>query len=135
MGHFRIHGRLLSSVSGRVLYMEATGPFNSEAVNFMLATYRPLLEELAGKGPYGHICTFHESMMFTSGAVQAFEDLIRAWKLSGILPSAVAHVAASDVEGRQIMVPIFARQFADLLPFRDFHTMEAAETWVTQGPH
>jgi hypothetical protein len=130
MSRFQPHGTLTAHVAGKVLYFESTGPFNAEVVDAVVRAYQPLLQQLADAGPYGHISVFHRSMLATPDALHAFDGLLAEWRHSGLAPVANAYVAADDVEGRNVMMPVFAQVFAGFSPFRDFRTVEEAEQWV-----
>jgi hypothetical protein len=58
--------------------------------------------------------------------------LLGEWRRSGLAPIANAYVAAADIEGRGLMMPIFASVFSGFSPFREFDRFEAAEAWVRQ---
>lgn len=133
MSRFTPHGKLTAHVAGRVLYFESTGPFNVEMIDAVVRAYRPLLQQLADGGPYGHISVFHRSMLATPDTLHAFNELLAEWRRSGLAPVANAYVAADEVEGRNIMMPVFAKVFAGFGPFRDFRHIDEAEAWVTDA--
>jgi hypothetical protein len=130
MSRFQPHGNLTAHVAGKVLYFESTGPFNVEVVDAVVRAYQPLLQRLADAGPFGHISVFHESMLATPDALHAFDALLGEWRRTGLAPLANAYVADADVEGRDIMMPVFAKVFSGFSPFRDFHNIEEAEGWI-----
>ncbi len=130
MGQFAPHGSIVVHHSGRILVFEAAGPFNSEAVEALIRVYTPLLEDVKQGGTYGMITVFHRSMLVTPDALTAFDQLLGEWRRAGLAPVASAYVAGADVEGRTIMMPMFAKVFEGFGLFRDFVDVRDAEAWV-----
>ena len=127
---FRPHGDMVAHLDGRILYFDATGPFNGEMVEAVIRAYQPLLQRLADGGPYAHISVFHRSMLITPDALEAFDRLLAEWRRSGLAPVANAYVAATDVEGRNLMMGVFSEVFERFSRFRAFHELAAAEAWI-----
>lgn len=125
-------GNVTAHIAGRVLFFESTGPFDGEVVEAVIRAYQPLLQRLADGGPFAHVSVFHGSMLATPAALDAFDQLLGEWRRSGIAPIANAYVAAADIEGRSLMMPIFASVFSGFSPFREFDRLEEAEAWVRQ---
>ncbi len=125
-------GHMTAHIADRVLFFESTGPFDGEIVDAVIRAYRPLLQRLADGGPFAHVSTFHRSMLATPDALEAFDQLLGEWRRSGLAPIAHAYVAAADIEGRNVMMPIFANVFSGFSPFREFERFEEAEAWVRQ---
>lgn len=130
MARFTPHGELSAQLLGNVLYFESSGPFNKEVVDAVVRAHRPLLQQAAKAGPYGQISIFHRSMAATPDALQTLADLLAEWKQLGIAPIANAYVAEATVEGRDIMMSVFARAFQAFGPFRGFHRLDDAEDWI-----
>jgi len=131
MARFTPHGELSAQICGRVVYFESVGTFNGEVVDAVVRQFRPVLARLADAGSFGHISVFHRSMLATPDALQALAALLAEWKRSGIAPIANAYVASDTVEGRGIMLPVFARAFEGFGPFRGFERLDDAEDWIT----
>lgn len=131
MGQFAPHGSIVVHHSGRVLVFEAAGPFNSEAVEALIRAYTPLLEDVKQGGTYAMITVFHRSMLVTPDALTAFDELLGEWRRAGLAPVASAYVAGAEVEGRAIMMPMFAKVFDGFGLFREFFDLAEAEAWVT----
>jgi hypothetical protein len=125
-------GHITAHIADRVLFFESTGPFDGEIVEAVIRAYRPLLQRLADGGPFAHLSTFHRSMLTTPDALGAFDHLLGEWRRSGLSPIANAYVATADIEGRGLMMPVFAKVFAGFSPFRDFEHFVDAEAWVRQ---
>ncbi|GAB3728623.1 hypothetical protein GCM10028794_02250 [Silanimonas algicola] len=127
---FPPHGRIEVHPHGRVVYFEANGPLNAEAVAAMRSAYTPVMAAMAADGPFGHISTFHGSMLATPEALQAFTRLLDEWRASGLIPTVNAYVVAADVEGRNLLLPRYAAAFGREARFRAFEDLESAEAWV-----
>jgi hypothetical protein len=127
---FPAHGRIEMHPHGRTIYFEATGPFNAEAVAAMRASYTPIMAAMAADGPFGHVSTFHRSMLATPEALQAFAQLLDDWRASGSIPTVNAYVVAPDVEGRNLLLPRYAAAFGPQARFKAFEDLQSAEAWV-----
>lgn len=129
---FPAHGRVEVHPHGRVVYFEATGPFNAEAVAVMRTAYTPIMASMAADGPFGHISTFHESMLATPEAFTTFAALIAEWKAMGILPTASAYVVGHDVEGKTIVEAHYRRAWEGAL-LEIFQQRDEAEAWIARA--
>ena len=132
---FPAHGAVEQAVApvpgGRVVYIEATGPFNREMVDVIRAIHTPTFRDAAALGSFGHISTFHESMLATPDAFAAFTALLADWKAMGILPTASAYVVAPEVEGR-VFVEAHYRRAWEGSPFEIFERRGDAEAWIAR---
>lgn len=124
-------GNVTAHIANRVLCFESTGPFDGELVEAVVRTYEPLIQRLADGGHFAHISVFHRSMIGTPDTLTALDQLLGEWRKSGLSPVANAYVAAPDVEGRSIMMPMFAKVFDGFGLFREFVDLAEAEAWVT----
>jgi hypothetical protein len=130
MIRFEPHGRITAHLSGRVLYFETTGPFNAEIVEAVVRAYQPLVKDISGTGRFGHISVFHRSMLATPDTLESLNLLLGEWRRLGFAPVGNAYVADDAVEGRNIMMPVFAKVFEGFSPFRDFRSIAEAEAWI-----
>ncbi|WP_397607258.1 hypothetical protein [Silanimonas sp.] len=128
---FPAHGRVEVHPHGRVVYFEATGPFNAEAVAVMRTAYTPIMASMAEDGAFGHISTFHESMLATPEAFAAFGALLVEWKAAGILPTANAYVVGPEVEGVTIVQSHYRRAWEGAC-FEIFERRDEAEAWIAR---
>ena len=132
---FPAHGTVDQSVApvpgGRVVYIDATGPFNREMVDRIREAHTPTFREAAVRGPFGHITTFHSSMLATPDAFTAFTALVAEWRAMGIVPTANAYVVGPEVEGATIVKPHYRRAW-DGTSFEIFEHRDEAEAWVAQ---
>lgn len=129
---FPAHGRVEVHPHGRVVYFEATGPFNAEAVAVMRTAYTPIMASMAADGPFGHISTFHESMLATPEAFTTFAALIADWKAMGILPTASAYVVGPNVEGKTIVEAHYRRAWEGAV-LEIFEHRDEAEAWIARA--
>ena len=129
---FPPHGRIEVHPHGRVVYFEATGPFNAEAVAVMRKAYTPIMASMAAGGPFGHVSTFRGSMLATPEAFEAFATLLEDWRQSGVLPAVNAYVVPLDVEGRNFVLPRYAAAFPVTSRFAAFEQLAEAEAWVAR---
>lgn len=132
MTRFEPHGRITAHLAGRILFFETTGPFNAEVVEAVVRAYEPLVKSVAGTGRFGHISVFHRSMLATPDTLEALNLLLGEWRQSGFAPIGNAYVADDSVEGRNIMMPVFAKVFEGFGRFRDFHRIADAEAWIAE---
>jgi len=132
---FAAHGAVDPSTSpgtgARVIYIDATGPFNREMVDRIREIYTPAFRELAQHGPFGHISIFHGSMLATPEAFDAFVVLLGDWKAAGIHPAANAYVVSRDVEGLTFVESHY-RQAWRAAPFEIFEHRDDAEGWIAR---
>lgn len=133
---FPAHGAVDQAVAqvagGSVVYIEATGPFNREMVDQVREIHTPTFRDAAARGPFGHITTFHVSMMATPDAFTAFAALIAEWNGIGILPTASAYVVGPGVEGKSI-VEIHYRRAWEGTRFEIFEHRDEAEAWIARA--
>ena len=132
---FPAHGAVDQTVGsgpgGRIVYIDATGPFNREMVDQIRAAHTPTFRAAAALGPFGHISTFHESMLATPEAFSAFAGLLAEWKAMGILPTASAYVVGPEVEGR-VFVEAHYRRAWEGITFEIFDRRDDAEAWIAR---
>lgn len=130
-GVFRPHGHVDIWAEGSVVRLEARGPFNREGVLAMGLAMRDLFACVPIGGRFGDILVMHESLMASPDALAAFEDFLQAMSQAKTAPLAVAYVAAPEVEGRSLMLPIFAAIYARHgRRFAAFEQLAEAEAWV-----
>lgn len=131
---FKPHGEYNGTIADAVVTAHVTGPFNREMVVALAGKVADFYRSLPREHKAGGITVFHESMMFTADAIDAFRELI-AYELS-LLPQGivVAHVAGPEVEGHFLMPGIFAKSVYGPtgIPYQVFETIEAAERWVRE---
>lgn len=133
---FPAHGAVDQAVApvpgGSVVYIDATGPFNREMVDRVREIHTPAFRDAAARGPFGHITTFHASMLATPDAFTAFAALIAEWKAMGILPTASAYVVGPEVEGKTIVEAHYRRAWEGAL-LEIFEQRDEAEAWIARA--
>jgi hypothetical protein len=115
----------------RVVYIDATGPFNREMVDRIREIHTTTFRDAAAQGPFGHISLFHASMLATPDAITAITAQHVEWKAMGILPTANAYVAGPDVEGVTIVQSHYRRAWEGAC-FEIFERRDEAEAWIAR---
>jgi hypothetical protein len=130
-GPFRPHGSVEVWTEGNVVRLDAVGPFNKELVVALGATWTSLLAELPLHGPFASITVVRQSVVISQEVLDAISQFLHANAKAGQGAGAVAFVVAPDVEGRSLMLPMFARTYAAAgRQFAAFTTEAEAEAWV-----
>jgi hypothetical protein len=130
--HGAVDQALAQAAGGSVVYIEATGPFNREMVDRVREIHTPTFRDAAARGPFGHITTFHVSMLATPDAFIAFAALIAEWNGMGILPTASAYVVGPEVEGKTIVEAHYRRAWEGTR-FEIFEHRDEAEAWIARS--
>lgn len=132
-GPFKPHGRIEMWSEGPVVRIDAQGPFNPEAVQAVGLAMRDLFAEMPPSERFADILTFHDSILTSPDGLQAFEQFLQAMSAAAQAPKAVAYVVGPDVEGRALMLPLFAEIYARHgREFRAFECIEQAEAWARE---
>lgn len=132
-GLFRPHGRAELWAEGKVIYLQAVGPFNMEAVAAIGGAWRQLFAEGPAAEAFADIVLVSNSMLAGPEVMAAFGQFLLANSAAGIAPMAVAWVVPPEVEGATIMIPQFRRTYAMAGRNIAFFEREAeAEAWVRQ---
>lgn len=130
-GPFRPHGKVEIWAEGNVMRLEATGPFNKEAVIALGATWNSLFDEMPLHGAFANIIVMRHSLMVSQEVLDAFGAFLHVNNRAGRGASAVAFVVAPDVEARALMLPMFAETYAAAgRQFAAFETEAEADVWV-----
>ncbi|MCX7146942.1 MAG: aldehyde dehydrogenase family protein [Sulfuritalea sp.] len=107
------------------------GPFNKEVVIALGATWNNLFDEMPVHGPFANIIVLRRSVVVSQEVLDAFGEFLHANNRAGRGASAVAFVVAPDVEGRSLMLPMFAATYAAAgRLFAAFETEAEADVWV-----
>lgn len=131
VGPFRPHGRVEIWAEGNVVRLDAAGPFNKEVIIALGATWRSLFAELPRHGEFASITVVRHSVLISQEVLDALGEFLRANTKAGQGAEAVAFVVAHDVEGRSLMLPMFAETYAAAgRNFAVFATEAEAEAWV-----
>lgn len=130
-GPFKAHGKADYEVKGRVVYVQAVGPFNAELVPVISQTIAKLIGLLAQSGNWAQIVTFHNSAMGSPVAVGEFAVSLRARYTNPATNPVVALVLRPEVEGAGIMSPVIRKCYADAgVECNAFTRLEDAQQWV-----
>ena len=132
-GPFRPHGQVEIWSEGNVMRLDATGPFNKEVVIALGATWNSLFDEMPVNGPFANIIVIRRSVVVSQEVLDAFGEFLRANNRAGRGASAVAFVVATEVEGRALMLPMFAATYAAAgRRFAAYETEAEADAWVRE---
>ncbi len=130
-GMFVPHGRVELRRAGHVVYLEASGPFNTEAITALGAAWRGLFVNLPPGAMFADIAIMHHSVMASPDVLAAFHGFLQRNTTDGLAPKAVAWVVGPEVEGAEIMVPRFKKIYTEAgRNFRFFATLPDAEAWI-----
>ncbi len=128
---FRPHGRVEYEAKGNLLLARAYGPFNGELMAAVLEMAKVTFPPMTAQGPWAHICTFSESALCS---FEVLSDLAAALDLmvkAGIAPVVLAFILPADVEGSQLMAPLYEKALKDVgVPFKCFAEAEPAYFWA-----
>jgi hypothetical protein len=132
-GLFKPHGRLALWHEGSVMYVHAEGPFNREAVLALGVAMQELYQTLPPDRSFVYLLEFRSSLMASPEAMAAYGDFLKAMSLAKRAPKVVAFVVAPEVEGASLMLPLFARLYAEHgRQFAAFETIAPAEDWLRE---
>lgn len=130
-GPFKPHGRVELWTEGNVVYLEASGPFNKEAVLAVGATWRELFARLPHSGPFADVVVVEGSMMAGPEVLEAFGAFLGMNTAANVAPCAVAWVVPPAVEGGVLMIPAFEQIYqAAGRNIRFFDNLPQARDWV-----
>lgn len=131
---FKPHGEYDGNLVDGVVTAHVKGPINREMVVALSGKVGDFYRNIATDRRIGGITVFHESMMLTMDAIEAYRDLI-VQELS-LLPQGIviAHVASPEVEASKLIPGIFARKVFEPLrvPYRFFDNLADAERWIRE---
>ncbi len=130
-GRFAPHGRVEFWRDGSVIRLVAEGPFNVESVQAIGAAMAQLFAEAPPMERFADILTFRGSILVTPEAMAAFDVFLARMSQAKTAPLAVAYVVGAEVEGRDLMLPMFKRLYAKhQRRFAHFESEAQAEAWV-----
>jgi hypothetical protein len=132
-GPFRPHGSVEIWRDGSVVHLIAEGPFNLETVQGVGRAMRELFASQPPQGRFVDILEMRTSIMASKEVMAAFGRFLADMSAAKTAPLAVAYVVAPGVEGRGLMLPIFARVYAENgRRFAAFETMDEARAWALE---
>lgn len=130
---FRPHGAIEFWAEGSVIRIAAEGPFNREAVQAVGLAMHDLFASVPIGQRFADILEFRGSLLASPDALTSFGDFLRAMSAAKTAPVAVAFVVAADVEGRSLMLPIYAKLYAEHgREFAAFETLAEAQAWLRE---
>lgn len=130
-GPFKPHGRIELWAEGNVVYLEAAGPFNKEAVMAVGVTWRELFARIPSTEVFADIVTVDVSMMAGPEVLEAFGAFLQDNSAANVAPRAVAWVVPPTVEGSFFMIPAFEQVYQSAgRNIRFFDNLPEAQDWV-----
>lgn len=130
-GPFAPHGRVEIWRDGSVVRLLAEGPFNAESVMAIGAAMAKLFADAPPKGRFADILEFRNSILATPEALATFDAFLSRMSEAKTAPLAVAYIVGPEVEGRELMLPVFGRLYQKhQRRFAFFEEASQAETWV-----
>ena len=134
-GPFRPHGRIEIWIEdepgGALIYSVAEGPFNPEFIKAFELARNDLVRSREVSKVLGHITQMHTSVMASPDTLEGLHNYLANVRKHGLASGIVAWVVAPDVEGRDLMLPMFERVHTDNgLAFKAFLTLPEAQAWV-----
>ncbi len=125
------HGEFKLHVEGDIVFYDATGPFNLEALQALATVRSAILADWAVERPVAGIVHWHHSVMMSPEAFATYREGIARYHENAKLPVAIAWVASADVEGIYLMHEKFEKLFAERKTnFRLFDSLAPARAWV-----
>ncbi|MBC7917373.1 MAG: hypothetical protein H7Y28_06160 [Rhodoferax sp.] len=130
-GPFKAHGQADYEVHGRVVHVQAMGPFNAELVPAISQTIGKLIGPLAESGNWAQIITFRKSALCSPVSLQEFAASLKARYTNPATNPVVALVMAPEVEGAHIMPAMICKCYGDAgVECRAFTSRDDAQQWV-----
>ena len=122
------HGTYTIELVGRVLMIDAVGPFNEDAVKAYSKDLNTYIEKLA-PDPWALCAVFRSESLFTPQAEEELKAVTRWRKEKGMKQVAVVF---KDVKGLSILQDQMARIYEETnIPYAFFETKADAISWIT----
>ncbi len=129
-GPSKTPGQIEYRVRGRILHTTARGPF-SQLVAAIPANISELTVKLARQGKWGQILVFQHSALVGAAALSEFGEYLKSRYVDPATNPVTALVFAPDVEGAQIMAPVFLKLYQEAgVDSSVFEEYAAALDWV-----
>lgn len=128
---FAPHGEFRIWVQGDILFYDATGPFNLEALHALAAARAKISRQWKPGRRVAAIVHWHGSALMSPEAFAAYGEGLAKFHERANMPVALAWVASADVEGMSLMIAKFEHLFTQRKTnFRLFESLEPARAWV-----
>lgn len=133
-GVFNPHGRFAAKVEGRVIRLDAAGPFNGELAKHYSQGIAPLFSAVSARGPFGVLIEVTQSLLMGPDAIGVFADFLFAARQRGIRTVGTAYVVAADIEDRDFMLPLLEQKIYRPagVAFGAFERRADAQAWLEQ---
>src|SRR5271165_2378888 len=107
---FPPHGTLTAWIEGNYFLAQSSGPYNLEMVTEYRKKMLPLFIEASSRGRFVVLSEYTVSMLASMDSIAYFAETIAIVAKEAPQLVGVAHVAAKDVEGRDMMAKIFEQK-------------------------
>ncbi len=130
-GPFRPHGHIEVWREGAMVRSRAEGPFNREAVIGLARAMDDLLTQDPPPARFTDLAELSVSMLASPESMDALGRFLSDISRDRPAPVAVAYVVGAEVEGRDLMVPLYDALYRKHgRRFRVFHHLEDALSWL-----
>lgn len=125
------HGEFRLRQDGHVVFYEATGPFNLQAVQCLAKARDALVSGQRAATLLAAVVHFRHSVVMAPDAFSAWEQGLKQFAAQGVALAGVAWVALPEVEGFQFLLSRYRAIFdAAQIPFAVFTDLPLACDWV-----
>jgi len=129
---FRPHGRVEYEEQGNILLTKAWGPFNIQLVDALETLVKSLFPVMTSKGKWVNIAVFEESALASHEVLATLGKMVTLVHQLNIAPVCIAFVFRPDVEGANLMAPLFEKYVNEGgIPCKTFPSSARAEKWAT----
>ncbi|TPH13433.1 hypothetical protein [Litorilituus lipolyticus] len=124
---FEEHGIFEVKVEGRLLLVEATGPFNEELINQYQSALKSCINTLQGSS-WNQVITLHDMSLFTPEAEQALTHSLIERHNKGLESCGVV---IGDVNCKALVSAQMSRCYQKAnVKHKYFTTLEEAKAWL-----
>lgn len=128
---FAPHGRVEMWFEGDILFYDATGPFNKELVDSLAVAQGDILNAANHQGPWVSVSVMRVSLLASPDAFARYSEIMHIPRPAQFTPLASAYVVAPDVEGRSLMLPMYADiHISSGRIFQSFEQLDDALAWA-----
>ena len=124
---FKEHGVFKVSVEAKLLFIDATGPFNEESVKYYNKALESCIRQLEAS-PWNQIVSFHKMSMFTPEAENRLTETLVKRRSRGLIYCAVI---LADVDFKSSVKEQMSRCYHSAgVEHQYFDSMANAKEWI-----
>ena len=130
-GHlqFKEHGIYSITVTGRLMTVDSSGPYNDEALKHYMRDLQLAVTSFQ-KRPWLQLNLVHDFSVFTPEAEKMLENSMRYRKEMGMIASAIVLL---DVQGKPLIIHQLTRCCKNAgINYAFFEDIPAAQAWLTE---